>query len=41
MSEDGIFCRVVEYEISWPIDLKDRIKNKEEIYRKEDKTSPF
>jgi len=22
MSEDGIFCRIVEYEISWPSDLE-------------------
>jgi hypothetical protein len=27
MSEDGIFCRVVEYEISWPVDLKERVED--------------
>ena len=46
MSEDGIFCRIVEYEISWPsnIDefklikgkLVDPITNKKAVYKADD-----
>lgn len=44
MSEDGIFCRIVEYEISWPRELKKYLEQadyRKTIYIPENRMSPF